>query len=72
MMTGSVEGQRFYFMILGHRDPDKLLSSHEALKEAIIAHTDRTDLRLGDVVYVTDYRYAFVRIAPIVCSYTVS
>ncbi|EPT00355.1 hypothetical protein FOMPIDRAFT_1023761 [Fomitopsis schrenkii] len=56
IMFGCVEGNRFFFMILGNPDPDKLLSSHEALLEAIRAHIDRTDLQMGEPYYVSDYR----------------
>ncbi|KAI0724734.1 monooxygenase [Fomitopsis betulina] len=56
VMLCVVEGRRFFFMILGHPDPDKLLSSHKALKEGIIAHTDRSDIQMGHVYYVSDYR----------------
>lgn len=57
-MLGVVEDHRFFFMAIGLPDLDELLSSHEALKEGIRAHTERSDMKFGRVYYVSDYRYA--------------
>ena len=59
-MLGVVEDKRFFFMIIGHPDPDKLLASHEALKDAIREHTDRRDMQFGHIYYVSDYRYTTI------------
>lgn len=56
MMFGAVEDQKFFVMILGLPDPDKLLSSNEALKDAIRAHTERSDFKFKHIHYVSDYR----------------
>ena len=56
MMLSVVEGHRHFLMILGHPEADKLLSSHDALREAIRTHTDRSDIEIKHIYYTSDYR----------------
>ena len=56
MLIRAVEPGRFFFVIAGNVDPDKLLASKDALKEALRDGTDRQDLAIGDILQTTDYR----------------
>ena len=56
MLIRAVEPDRFFFIISGDIDPDKVLASKEALKEALRKGTDRPDLVIGDILQTTDYR----------------
>ncbi|KZT64850.1 monooxygenase [Daedalea quercina L-15889] len=45
-----------YFMISGKFDIDKVLLSHESIREAMWMVTERKDLNFGDIIHFTDYR----------------
>ena len=48
---------KWFFMFAGNIEPDKILASDESLKDALRSMTERSDLKFGNVVYTTDYRY---------------
>ena len=56
MLIRAVEPGRFFFVIAGNVDPDKLLASKDALRGALRDGTDRQDLAIGDILQTTDYR----------------
>ncbi|KZT72290.1 monooxygenase [Daedalea quercina L-15889] len=47
---------KFWFMLSGNVDPDKILVDDESVKQALRVASERDDLRLGGIVHVTDYR----------------
>ena len=48
--------EKYWFMLSGNVDPDKILSSHETIRQALRFASDRDDLPWGELVDVTDYR----------------
>ena len=51
---------RWFFMFAGIIDSEKILASDDSLKDALRSMTERNDLKFGDVVYTTDYRYVLL------------
>ncbi|KAH9912529.1 FAD binding domain-containing protein [Fomitopsis serialis] len=47
---------KFWFMLSGNVDPEKILESDESVKEALRLASERDDLPLGEIVHKTDYR----------------
>ena len=56
VLIRAVEPGRFFFIISGNIDPDEVLASKDALREALRNGTDRPDLAIGDILQTTDYR----------------
>ncbi|EPT00354.1 hypothetical protein FOMPIDRAFT_88313 [Fomitopsis schrenkii] len=56
VLIRAVESGRFFFIISGGIDSDKVLASKDALKAALRNGTDRPNLAIGDTMYTTDYR----------------
>ena len=56
-----VEPGKWFFMFAGNIEMERILASDESLKEALHTVTERSDIKLGDVVYVTDYRQVLPR-----------
>lgn len=51
---------RYLFMIAGDIDSVKIMVNHEYLKDTLRTLSERSDILLGDIIYVTDYRYVAV------------
>ena len=50
------EPGRFLFTVAGNIDSDEIMASRERLHDTLRTLSERSDLRFGDVVYITDYR----------------
>lgn len=58
VLIRAVEPEWLFFIISGNIDPDKLMASKEALKEALRTATDRPNMVIGDIMQTTNYRCA--------------
>ena len=50
------EPGRFLFTVAGNIDSDEIMASCERLHDTLRTLSERSDLRFGDIVYITDYR----------------
>ncbi|KAI0724725.1 monooxygenase [Fomitopsis betulina] len=60
VLIRAVEPEWLFFIISGNIDPDKLMASKEALKEALRTATDRPNMAIGDIMQTTNYSVRMV------------
>ena len=62
LRSTQTEPGRYLFTVAGNIDSDEILSSHERLHDTLRTLSERSDLRFGKVIYITDYRSVNLRL----------